>query len=237
MKHGEGEINDSLMKMGGGFEVKFANQTNYTFTGMPGAMIIYDDTGFLAYDPASNAKNLSASVDINGNVTLNWQEPARMISGDWYEVYYSFTRDGFFKTLGSDYYLACSPLGFGNDTTTISNLGANNPGTRFYFMVVPFNSLGVRGASTYSIGIWTEEFLAQYDTLGIPLKLESLQTADWYCNNIPNTVGINYFVKSQQRWSWHSTMMPQGAFDPILVMGEGYQISTSSATKFVFIGV
>jgi parallel beta-helix repeat protein len=237
MKHGEGKINNTLMKLGEGFEVKFVNQTNYTFTGFPGAMIIYDDDpGFLGFDHVTEAKNLTASVDSTGNVTLNWQEPASMGFGDWYEVYYSYERDGFFKTLGSDYDLACSPLGFGNNTTTISNLGAINPGARLYFMVVPFNSMGVRGASTYSIGIWTEEFLAQYDTFGIPLKLETNQNADWYCDNIPETVGINYFITSQQRWSWHSTRMPQGAFDPILVMGEGYQISTSGATKFVFIG-
>jgi parallel beta-helix repeat protein len=232
--------NNSMIEVGEGYEIGFLGksiQTRYTFTGIPGAMISYDnDTGFLGFDPNTEAKNLTASVEPNGNVTLNWQEPASMSSGDWYEVYYSHTRDGFFKTLGSDYDLACSPLGFGNDTTTITNLGADNPGARLYFMVVPFNSLGVRGASTYSIGIWTEEFLAQYDTLGIPLKLDSNKNADWYCDNIPETVGMNYFVNSQQRWSWHSTLMPQGAFDPLLMIGEGYQISTSSATKFTFIG-
>jgi hypothetical protein len=31
--------------------------------------------------------------------------------------------------------------------------------------------------------------------------------------------------------------MPEGAFDVILEMGVGYQISTSGPTKFTFIGV
>jgi hypothetical protein len=104
-------------------------------------------------------------------------------------------------------------------------------------MVVPFNAIGIRGASTYSIGIWTEEYLQGYDTFGIPLKLDSNQTADWYCDNIPDTVGINYYIHSEQWWSWHSTRMPAGAYDPILEMTEGYQISTSNFTKFTFIGV
>ena len=157
--------------------------------------------------------------------------------GDWYEVYYSSARDGFFGTLGVDYDLACPSIGFGTNTTTISGLGANDPGARLYFMVVPFNSLGIRGASTYSIGVWTEEYLQGYDTFGLPLKLDSNQTADWYCDKIPDTVGINYYIVNEQRWAWHSTRMPAGAYDPMLVMTEGYQISTSSATKFTFIGV
>ena len=104
-------------------------------------------------------------------------------------------------------------------------------------MVVPFNTRGIRGSSTYSIGIWTEEFQAEYDTFGIPLKLSSNQTADWYCDNIPDTVGINYYIVNEQRWSWHPKRMPAGAFDPILVMTEGYQISTSNITKYSFIGI
>jgi hypothetical protein len=237
MKHGNGGVNDTQMRMGEGYEVKFTNQTNYTFTGLPGAMISYDDnTGFLGFDPATEGKNLKVSVEPNGNVTLTWQEPASMGVGDWYEVYYSNTRDGFFRTFNVSYFLICPPVYFGNNTTTHTGALANNPGTRLYYMVIPFNASGVRGAGTYSIGVWTEEYLQGYDTFGIPLKLETNQTADWYCDNIHDTVGINYYIYSEQRWCWHSTRMPAEAYDPVLVMTEGYQISTSSATKFTFIG-
>jgi hypothetical protein len=241
MQHDKGDSqNNTLIDVGEGYEIGFLGkslQTRYTFCGMPGAMIIYDDdTGFLGFDSASEAKNLLVSVQPNGDATLTWPEPISMGPGDWYEVYYSNTRDGFFGIFGNDYDLACS-LGFGNNIITISGLGANNPGVRLYFMVVPFNNLGIKGASTYSIGIWTEEYLAQYDTFGIPLKQSFIETSDWYCDNIPDNVGMNYFVNSQQRWNWHSTRMPEGAFDPLLVMAEGYQISTSGPTKFTFIGV
>jgi hypothetical protein len=235
---GDGNTNDTQMKVGEGYEVKFASQTNYTFTGMPGAMISYDDNnGFSGFDHVTEAKNLTISVEPNGNVALTWEEPLSMDSGDWYEVYYSNTRDGFFRTFNVSYFLVCPPVYFGNNTTTHNGAFANNPGARLNYMVVPFNASGVRGASTYSIGIWTEEYLFQYDTFGIPLKLSSYQTADWYCENILETVGINYYNHSEQRWCWHSTRMPAKAFDPLLVMIEGYQISTSSATKFTFIGV
>ncbi|ODS35444.1 MAG: hypothetical protein A7315_05585 [Candidatus Altiarchaeales archaeon WOR_SM1_79] len=232
------------MNVGEGYEVKFSNQTNYTFTGLPGAMIVYDDdSGFSGFDFATDAKSLVVSVEPNGDVNLTWQEPASMGVGDWYEVYYSNSRDGFFggrsgyfPIKGIDYFPACAPVNFGNNTATHVYAGANNPGGRLYYIVVPFNASGVRGASTYSIGVSTEEYLSQYDTFGIPLKLSNYQTADWYCDNIPDTVGINYYIYSEQRWAWHSTRMPSGAYDPILLITEGCQISTSSDTKFIFIG-
>jgi hypothetical protein len=238
MKHGDGGINDTQMQVGEGYCVEFDFITNYTFTGMPGAMIMYDDNSeFLGFNPDSEAKNIIITVESNGDVSLSWPQAASMASGDTYEVYFSYRRDGFFGTFGIDYLPVGSPLSFG--TTFIMHFGAqaNNPGSRLYYIVVPFNGHGIRGASTYSRGVWTEEYLAQYDTIGIPLKLTNFPMADWFCDNVPDCVGINYFIFNEQRWGWHSTIMPEGAYDVILEMLTGYQISTSIATKFTFIGV
>jgi hypothetical protein len=237
MKHGEGRVNDTQIKVGEGYEVKFASNTNYTFTGMPGAMISYDDdSGFLGFDHITEAKNLTVKVEPNGDVNLTWPEPSSMSDGR-YEVYYSNKKDGFFRTFNVSYFLVCPPVNFGNNTVTHINALANKSGARLYYMVVPFNASYVRGASTYSIGIWTEEYLAQYDTFGLPLKLSNYQTADWYCDNILETVGINYYNHSEQRWCWHSERMPAEAYDPLMEMIEGYQICTSDTTRFAFIGV
>jgi hypothetical protein len=229
---GDSSKNNTQMKLGEGYEVKFSNQTNYTFTGMPGAMIRYDDdSGFSGFDSAFEAKNLTATVNpVTGNVTLNWTEPSSMGVNGRYFVLRSSVRDGFWK--GN--YIKIATLNY--DMTSYTDIGNATAGTQYYYMIVPVNETDVEGASTYSIGVWTEEYLAQYDTFGIPLKLSNYETADWYCDNIPDTVGINYFISSQERWSWHSTRMSAGAFDPILEMAEGYQISTSNATKFTFIG-
>ncbi|UCF08704.1 MAG: PKD domain-containing protein, partial [Thermoplasmata archaeon] len=240
MRHSflDGETNNTEMKPGEGYEVKFSTRTNYTFTGMPGAMISYDDdSGFLGFNPETGARNLSVAIEPNGNVNLTWEEPSNMCGGDWYEVYYSNTRDGFFSPPDIDHEPACPPINYGTNTTTIAGLGAKNPGSMLYFMVVPFNSLGIRGASTYSIGIWTEEYLAEHDTFGIPLKMADNYTADWYCTSLPDTVGINYYNISAQRWAWHSARMPEGAYDTVLEMTEGYQISTAKVSVFTFIGV
>ncbi|UCE73426.1 MAG: hypothetical protein JSV56_10400, partial [Methanomassiliicoccales archaeon] len=234
----DGPTNNVEMKQGEGFEVQFSSQTTYTFRGMPGAMILYDnETGFLGFDFALEAKSLKAVVENDGDVNLSWKEPASMEPGGWYEIYYSNERDGFFKTIDVDYHLACSAIPSGTNITTITGIGADTPGTRLYYIVIPYNSSGIKGSSTYSVGIWNEEYLSQYDTMGIPLKMEVNHTADWYCDEIIDAVGINYFNYTLQLWFWHSTRMPKGAFDCLLLMTEGYQISTASATRFIFIGV
>jgi hypothetical protein len=229
--------NNTILKIGEGYEIGFDSETNYTFTGLPGAMISYDDdNGFLGFDSHSNSKNLTVIIDPGGNVTLIWEEPPDMNIGDWYEVYFSYNRDGFFGTFDKDYFIVSSPVYYGNNSAYHYGISAYNPGKRVFYMVIPYNKSGVRGASTYSIGIWTEEFLSEYDTFGIPLKLNYNETADWYCDNIPDTVGVNYFNEDNQRWYWHSKRMPGGAFDTEIVVGEGYQISTSNLTKYTFIG-
>jgi outer membrane protein assembly factor BamB len=233
MKHGNGGVNDTQIEVGKGYEVAFDSITNYTFTGMPASMIKYDDsTGFLGFDSNSDAKNLSAVVDSQtGNVTLTWDQPSIIGINDQYHILRSAERDGFWN--GN--YLKIATLPF--DILSYTDFGNATAGTQYYYMIVPVNETNVKGTSTYSVGVWTEEYLSQYDTFGIPLKLESYQTADWFCDNIPDTVGINYFNNSQERWSWHSTRMSEGAFDPLMEMVYGYQISTSSATKFSFIGI
>jgi hypothetical protein len=235
---GDGAINNTLMILGEGYVVKFSSPTDYTFCGLPGAMIIHDhDNGFLGFDYNNDAKNLSASIAFNGDVVLTWDGTSQQGLQGWYNVYYSHTRDGFFGTAEVDYFQACPSIGFG--TTNAFHLGAkaNDPKARLYYIVVPYNASGIVGSSTYSLGIWTEEYLAQYDTVGLPLKQKNTKSADWYCDNIPDTVGMNFYINNEQRWSWHSTRMPQGAFDPDIIMTEGYQISTSASTKYTFIGV
>jgi parallel beta-helix repeat protein len=241
MRHDKGDTgNNTLIEIGEGYEIGFLGksiQTKYTLCGMPGAMIIFkDDKIFLGFDPMFEAKSLEVWVESNGDVNLTWWEPPTMAPGDYYEIYYSNTRDGFFGDLNFDYFQACPTVDFGTNTAVHIGAGANDPGKRLYYMVVPFNDIGIKGASTYSVGIWTEEYLSGYDTFGIPLKITFYHTADWYCDKIPNAVGINYFIFSLQEWGWHPTRMPEGAYDPMLVMVEGYQISTSNATKFTFIG-
>jgi hypothetical protein len=235
-KNGDGNFNNIQLRLGEGYQVSFPSLTDYIFTGMPGAMIRYSQDGFSGFDCYSDARSITATVPDTqtGHVVITWDEPLGMYPGCFYKVFYSSARDGFFKNIGSDYFLLAS-ISYGTNIATHMNAALTIG--QYYYMIIPANETGIAGASSYSIGVWTEEYLSEYDTVGIPLKLDSYQSANWYCDNIQNTVGINYFIQLQQRWGWHSTLMPEGAFDPILEYGRGYQISTSDATKFTFVGI
>jgi len=224
------------LRLGEGYEVKLTNQTNYSFIGFPGSMIAHDsDTGFTGFNYLTEANTLLLTVGPGGDVNLVWQEPACMKAGDWYEIYHSISRDGFFGTLGVDYHLN-NAISYGNNSTIHIDAQADAPDSRIYYMIIPFNSSGVKGAGSYSIGVWTEEYLCGYDTFGIPLKPCDYRNVDWYCDNIPNTTGINYYNTSSQRWMWHSARMDEGAYDPAMVISEGYQVSTAGMTSFTFTG-
>jgi hypothetical protein len=238
VQHDKGESGDNTnVQVGKGYEVSFALvDKKYTFLGMPGAMIRYNTGPYVGFDYDTNAKSLSATVDpVSGDVTLTWDQPSGFDNDDDYYVYNSTTRDGFYGTFGVDYFLV-DIVAFGVTRQAV-HLNAALPGNQNYYMVIPVNENGVKGAGTYSIGVWTADISVGYDTIGIPLLLASYETADWYCDRIDDAVGINYFMNSVVGWGWHSTRMPQGAYDPVLEMTEGYQISTSNATKFTFIGV
>jgi Ca-activated chloride channel family protein len=235
--HGGIFVNDTTLEVGKGYEVDFTSPTKYTFLGMPGSMIRYNSIG--GFDYNTDAKSLTASVDdISGNVTLNWGQPSGMNNDDFYKVYYSTTRDGFDGAEGTDYL----PLPPPYDVIPVTGLeqaihaGATLLFNQIYYMVVSENETGAEGTSTYSLGVWTANYLDEYDTIGIPLIQGTYETADWFCDQIDNAVGINFYKDSVVGWSWHSTRMPSGAFDPTLIMTDGYQISTSAPTRFTFIG-
>jgi hypothetical protein len=230
MKHGDGDWNDRTLRQGEGYMVNFASPTIYTFCGMPGAMIISETTSPFGFDPNFDSVSLNASCNQDGNVSLKWDRPTSMDIDDNYLIYRASKRTGFHDGTATLVATVSYGLEFWNDDWAAQNA------TQLYYMIIPENELGERGTTTYSIGVWTEEFTGVYDTFGMALSTSMTLTLDWYCDGISGSVGMNYFQESEQRWGWHSTVMPQGAFDTVVSMGEGYQISISAPTKFTFIG-
>jgi hypothetical protein len=236
--NGDGPLgtNNTNLYLGDGYVVLFSTQEYVTFVGMPGTMIKYREPGYPGFDPLSTAQSLTATI-IGNNIRLNWTRPSGVMDGDYYVVYFSTSRDGFFGALNLTYWeVPGSPVMISGATGSLTHTNALLVYDRLYYMVVTSNATEF-GGSTYSIGVWTENFLSGYDTLGLPLKLYfGDKTADWYCDNIQNTVGINYFIYAEQRWSWHRINMPAGIYDTLIEIAEGYQISTSNFTKYTFIG-
>jgi hypothetical protein len=232
VQHSGSPLTDAPMEIGRGYEVNFLGSNNkYTFLGMPGAQVKYHARSTVGFDPKTEANSIDATVN-GAHITLNWTQPASMIdSNHKYNIYRSETRDGF----DDDSAQYMTTLGLGPVSWT--DFDVVSRGTEYYYMIVPMNETGVEGASSYSIGIITMNISSQYDTIGIPLQLtKGIPTADYYCDEIAGSVGINFFIEEEQRWSWHSTIMPFGVYDPQLIMIEGYQISTRIQTEYSFVG-
>jgi parallel beta-helix repeat protein len=211
------------VEMGVGYVVDMPPGGSYVFTGEPASMIVYQD-GF-GFDDVTR-DDLGATVDASGNVTLTWTT----IPGAEYYVRWSDSRDGFFNS-------SSSVLNGGAPVSgpPFVHIGAASSQGENYYMIVPYDPiLGLNGSSTYSIGVWTIEFNGN-EFFGLPLKpLWGDNSADWYVDQIPNSLGIVYLDNGI--WKAHFKEFPEGVYDTTIEFGRGYEVSVYETSRFTFIG-
>lgn len=220
-------VNDTLMKVGEGYEIGLASPTTYTFWGKPACSIRFLEGKMPR--PGNFMVNESG-----GNVLLGWGE---VLGADHYIVYRAKTREGL-----NDRFLsfAAETTSFGPNAWVDPDPQTNLGGNEFYYAVGAVNSSSVHICynTTYAMGVWIGDYPMGYSDLGLPLKTfdSEFKTLDEYCDDIPNTTGINYYIDSGQRWGWHRFNMPMGVYDEVLGYTKGYQISAFGGTKYYFIG-
>jgi hypothetical protein len=216
-------VNDADVLMGKGYEI-YTGECYFTFCGSPAANIRYLEKQLPA--PENFALSFNNTTDV---VALSWD----------HVVHPDFDRYLIYK--------ASSRMGLRDPSLMeIAFTGANSwidpipmvDGEQWYYAVAVVNTTSTVGLnSTYSIGVVDITWNAGYDTFGLPVKPFSTNSLDWFCDEIVDTWGMNYYNVPQQRWMWHKTIMPKGAFDPDANLAEGYQISTLTNTKYTFCGV
>jgi hypothetical protein len=216
-------VNDEDVIVGKGYEI-YSGECYFTFCGSPAANIRYLEDHL----PAPEKFNIAVD-QITGVITLKWDHVTHP-DFDRYLIYRTSSRMDLRDMSIMEYDFTTSNTWF--DPLPI---GDNE---KWYYAVSAVNVTSTSGSnSTYSIGV-VRLYLSQgYHTIGLPNKPFSINSMDWYCDEISENWGMNYFIIQDQRWSWHKTIMPKGAFDPDIVMAEGYQISTSSDTRYSFIGI
>jgi hypothetical protein len=211
-----------VTEMGSSYETYLQDSSIFTFCGYPGSMIrfVEDRVG----DSISFRKSLKA-VAQNDDVILNWLG-IENVSG--YDVYRSYKRNGLHN-------LSLQPVAKVHSIRTSWRDGNILGGEgEYYYMVIPVNISGGLGSSTYSLGILTIEYRPGSDAFSQPLKT-GIHTLDWFCDNIPNVVGMVYLMFDV--WKFHAKEMPEGVYDVSVAQSEGFQISTDgTATRFTFIG-
>jgi hypothetical protein len=214
---------DADVEIGKGYEI-YSGDCYFTFCGSPAANIRYLE------GQLPKPENFAIDVNqITGVVTLSWDHVTHP-DFDRYLIYKTPSRLGF-RNLSISHYDA-----------TISNIWADpqpiGDDEEWFYAVTAVNiSATVGYNSTYTIGVTNIYLNHGYHTFGLPNKPLTINCMDWYCGEISENWGMNYFIIKDQRWSWHKSIMPKGAFDPDVLMAEGYQISTNGSTKYYFVGI
>jgi hypothetical protein len=207
--------------VGKGYELSVSAQTIYTFVGFPGSMISFhegfgEDKGFRE----------SLAADVNGSdITISWES---LPGASEYVVYKSATRDGLFEKALQPIAKVPASLDYYVDVGVVLS------GTEFFYWVVPIDSSGNEGSSTYSIGIWFGVYQEGSDTISSPLKLTVHLSIDDICKLNEDIIGIAYLISGV--WKFHSREMPASVYDAVLEQSMGYQMSSEEDIQLVFIG-
>jgi hypothetical protein len=214
-------VNDTPTMMGEGYEISLSSITNFTFCGYPASMIRFREG---LGDSITFRKSLSASIEGN-DVNLSWES---VLGASKYLVLRSEARKGLHN-------LSLSPVTNTTKTYWMDPGIVGNERSEYYYMVIPVDSQGELGSSTYSVGVVTIGYQPGSDTFASPLKTEGVHSLDWFCDEIPDVVGMAYMIF--EVWKFHAVQMPAGIYDVEVLQGEGYQISFyGSPTRFIFIG-
>jgi len=215
-------INDTPVEMGKGYEIYFTSVTDYSLCGYPASMIrFHEGLG----DSASFSRSLSAQVT-GSNVTLSWLS----VSGaEEYRIYRSSERYRLHDS--SSRPIDAIPA---TQTTWIDFGVLLNEG-ELHYMIIPVDSNGRLGSSSYSIGVITQRYQSGASSFALPLKPVEVHSLDWYCDEIKSVVGMGYMINNL--WKFHAREMPGGVYDSVPVQAEGYQLSLAApASGFVFVG-
>jgi hypothetical protein len=217
----KGAIADEEALVGKGYEISVSGQTSYTFVGFPGSMMSFHE-GF--GDVVGFRKGLLADVQ-GSDITITWLS---LSGASEYEIYRSSTRDGLFDEALQPAATVPASLDYYVDN------GALLSGTEYYYWVVPIDSAGNAGSSTYSIGVWIGIYQKGSDTISSPLKLRVQIWIDGLCELNEDIVGIAYLIKDV--WKFHSREMPASVYNTAFEQAFGYQISNENDVQLVFIG-
>ncbi|MCK4443518.1 MAG: hypothetical protein KAW09_03175, partial [Thermoplasmata archaeon] len=218
---GEG-IDDSPVEMGKGYEISLTSASTFAFCGYPASMIRYHEG---LGDSIWFRNGLSAQKN-GSNITLDWNFTA---GASRYEVLRSTVRNGVHVLSARLVVELPSTMNSWTDRDALSSEG------EYYYTVIPVDADGFWGSSTYSVGVVTVEYEQGSDTFALPLKVIEARSLDWYCDAVPNVVGMAYMI--QEVWKFHALEMPGGIYDSQVSDGEGYQVSSEGGeVRFTSIG-
>jgi parallel beta-helix repeat protein len=214
--------NDSIVEPGIGYEVHFSSNSTYTFCGQPASMIRFKNR---IWDSVDFRKSLVAQ-QVGSDITLTWD---LLPGASEFWIFKSNQRAGLHdSSLQAE---AVVP----STQSSWTDVGVLSTEKEIHYMIMPMDSGGNYGSSTYSVGVITLDFALLQTSFGVPLGTQENRNVDWYCDQIPDVAGIAFMISGL--WKFHATEMPTGVYDPLAVQAEGYQLSLiDGKPSLTFIG-
>jgi type 1 glutamine amidotransferase len=213
--------NDTASRTGSTYQLVLASPTYHTFVGYPGTMIRYTER---LGDSASFLDDLT--LDVQGSdVVVTWVAAP---GATRYHIFRSESREDIFD-------LVTGPI----DSTILTTFWDPDilngfSGELFYGIIAEDDYCG-NGSSSYSKGLIRKVFSRGISSFALELAPDEQHTLDWYSDRIGDIEGIAYVTGST--WKFHADQMPQGIYDTVVEMANGYQISVRVvAATFVYLG-
>jgi hypothetical protein len=232
-----------LVRFGTAYEIyRSTALTAYRFVGYPATMISYLDgeNG----DPRVGADGtfrdgLAVSlVDLGANLRIDWEVTANRSVDEtirWYHVYRSQTRSAFdfaaAPTHNASAVYNATTMSWTDPTPTCSAGQCE-----WYYTVMPVNSAGRRGSSTFSVSVILVRLTLGYNHIALPLDPDAAPTARGLLAGLPGTAAGTAFNLTATGWEGHSRDMPSWADDFRLGRTYGFTLYVRTAATVIWIG-
>jgi hypothetical protein len=214
------DIDNFQIEFGNGYMIYTPDEVEYTFTGYPGTMIRYIDILF-----TDHQFHESVDIEITGNlVNITWNTVDNAVE---YKVYRASQRTG---------------INYSNPFSITSNaqeMFGLTTDLEYYFTIIPIDTYGRFGSSTYSIGLSLIDLNEGYNTIGSKLKPEIKIEADhvleiYFYIDIET---IYYYNVAFQAWQGHPRFIPESVDNFEFKVADAYMTYVySDKVRIIIIG-
>jgi hypothetical protein len=244
-------LNDFDLKVGNTYLLHVYKEIEYTFTGRPATSIKF-------LDGIENDKRIGTDHEFSRSLNVELQPQGMVVSWnvpesvskyertDHYNIYRTNHRDKFeFENL-----IATTSFLQPYITTYLDvNIDVYS-NKEYYYLVIPVNSIGREGSSTYSVGVITKTYRQGYNSFALPFRMEFNVTHFFNDNNSSGESGLiflenNYddvtilfnYDTTQQKWIGVPRLIPVELKRLKIEFSDGYLIYVSGeSVRISFVG-
>jgi len=216
----------------------------YTFVGRPGTTIRYN---IGTDNPGTHLDDWRIGTDHDFITSLSAVEDGNdiVLSWSWNDTWNLSA----FESLSSFNVYRAQSRGGIDFTNPFAQIPSNNltwkdvnaAGDEYYYLVMPVNTNGREGSSTFAVGVKRVTYGEEYNDFALYLQPLESKVLSGYLNDLDLTdeeviAAIYYFGPSPQTWIPHPAFIPAGITDPEVGLSDGNLIYIVRSKEYTYIG-